>query len=1785
MDLPESTKAALARRLAYERERNGGNGPATPSALVEAQRGATLKGAVGLNKQMTRINAGAEYDAEQGQTSPAVLKRNREAMVQSPNPEEFTVPTMTADAMNAQARELGVKPQSLGWGGLKGIGLVDKDNKLHGTLKEMEEFLPADVEGSTWAQQLFGSASKLQRGIVKDLQGNHGKTMWHPVLGNVPLGHDPLADARADLMAKQQARRDAVSQSGAMIPPALLQMEMEELGDLERRVIGIRSYAREAGKNAGQAAPEGALGLANAASKALSVLPRAQAMFNEYQAKSADAAGKVFNDTPPPAPDKPTPRGGRNQQANTDMYGGKVDRGVLQTWANEDRARAGELNQVADQLQEGVQLDMAALPPEERMRVGRLAGGVTGEAVGNVAQTGPTEFSPMAWGAGKVAPVVMDKAVRPVARGAAKRMFDNVPGAKAAAEWVSDNPSAWGLGPKAAEQADLAQHASRQSRQLLERQILEDMDTAYRPFESLTEADKRSILSHERPKSMAGGAVFDTLQEAYKVRHDPALQSQASPAVQDLLEKWTPREVQLARDVGIPTSEGEGPFHTLWGQDITKSGGVLQTRGALDRADEAAVLNAAYREKEGLPKVIDDLLPRTRDVSPEEFAASPSGVGLLENGMAQYRQVREPAVEQALANLSAAERALVDTIPESALPGVLSRRDMLRRVAQGEGTEADLAELVAARTGTTQRVGNRVARSVESEGDRARRAVDDVVGKMGRGLDEQVKVAAKGMDGATLAERETLERLDNLARQSSGIAARSAEGQANRLRTDIFKRLQEQRTQAYQADAALRDAGDAHMDQARTTQWKFMEDQKFPDKGRAGPAPHLSEEFPRAMQPAVREAGTKARAAVDDVVDTTQRAINKQRNLAGDNLTGMANAEREALDKMSGTVIRRANSAAERVGDVSERAREEIYRRMTQQQYNTGRTLERQADAAEGAMEGARGRQWMFMEGQKVPDEALREFEPALKAAEDKVMDLLGISKEKVGAGDLAASRQDVVRRFARQMMEAPRESALGQDAANELRAWAGLPPKEFSPAELAEAERYATTVATRGTRGQLKALEAAQELPPSEVTGVRLRTGVPGDEQLDLLKRQVLSGKSVDQSLLGEVEKRQNGMNLYAGAMETAQRSSRTVPPRQFADTFTQDLPLNQMDKPTSYTTIDKYLPQHGLTPADVDPVVMMRDFEGAIKEGRAPQAPQKLLDVLKKKDDVYIIATARGGGPDAMLFQQESKAMADALSGKNPGVIHYQAPTKEIAERLNGWVVDRWYAKALVEGQSAAAAQSSHGALANGLNRIFGAARMNYAFTVGRPGFQAKNLFNESSRALADENKLLDSVGLMNRIIHAPLRDKTPIPELGMTAGEAHRLAIQLSGAGRGVISQSTKIADEMPRSFLHDLVAKSSPRGARMFDAPGNIGMAPGLVVNKAVDEAFQLSAFGKKLPPGYQGEDGLRLLLAIHKMKRGVKPAEVARQVQRTLINFADQNKLQRSAKFVSPFMKYYTGSVTGAAYLTAKNPNQLRWLNRYVEANQAYDRGTHDQQAISPRLRTDGEAMGFQPMVRDESGQLRSYMLDNVPNETGQLFDTFRTGFTPEPGERGLAALAGPWLTDSATQVTGQQPGTGRWAVPFSNEDAAQAARVDALNTWGPAAAANMPAAMVWELIKNPKRYRTDPLSDSDMAALAYYILRYSPVVSQVGSQPIVAALSKWALGVRGNNPASATEEARGEEIARTLTRWATGAGITPVDPVKRQAAEAKRARKKMIETPSMTEKRLIKSGRASEEEP
>lgn len=1773
MDLPESTKAALARRLAYERERNGSAVPAAPSALVEAQRGATLKGSVDLNKQMTRINAGAEYDAEQGQTSPAVLKRNREAMVQSPAPEELTVPQMEWSQMGAQARELGVKPQSLGWGGLKGIGLVDKDNQLRGTLKEMEEFTPADVEGPTWAQQLFGSASKLQRGVVQELQKGHGKTMFHPVLGNVPLGHDPLADARADLMAKQQARRDAVAQSGAMIPPALLQMEMEELGDLERRVTGIRSYAREVGKNAGQAAPEGALGLANAASKALSVLPRAQAMFNEAQAQSADAASKVFNDTPPTAPEKPTPRGGRNQQPNTDVYGGKVDRGVLQTWANEDRTRAAELNQVADQLQEGVQLDMDALPPEERMRVGRLAGGVTGEAVGNVAQTGPTEFSPMAWAAGRAAPVVMDKVVRPAARETAKWTFEHVPGAKAAAEWVSDNPSAWALGPKAAEQADLAAHTSRQSRQLLERQFLEDMGSTYRPFESLTEADKRSILSFERPKSMAGGAVFDTLQEAYKVRHDPALQAQASPAVQDLLTKWTPREVQLAKDVGL--TQDVGPYHPLWGQDITKSGGVLQTRGALDRAEEVARQNGG--------PAVDDMLPRTRDVSPEEFAASPSGVGLLDEGMAQYRQVREPAVEQALANLSAAERALVDTIPESALPGILSRRDMLRRVAQGQGTEADMAELVAARTGTTQRVGDRVARSVEAEGDRARRAVDDVVGKMNRGLDEQAKVAAKGMEGATLAERETLARLDNLARQSSGIAARSAEGQANRLRTDIFKRLQDQRTQAYQADAALRDAGDAHMDQARTTQWKFMEDQKFPDKGRAGAAPHLAEDFPRAMQPAVREAGTKARAAVDDVVNTTQRAINKQRNLAGDNLTDMANAEREALDKMSGTVIRRADSAAERIADVSERAREEIYRRMTQQQYNTGRTLERQADAAEGAMEGARGRQWRFMEGQKVPDEALKDFEPALKAAEDKVMDLLGISKEKVGSGDLAASRQDVVRRFARQMMEAPRESALGQDAANELRAWAGLPPKEFTPAELMEAERYATTVATRGTRGQLKALEAAQELPPSEVTGVRLRTGVPGDEQLDLLKRQVLSGKSVDQGLLEEIEKRQNGMNLFSGAMETAKRSSRTVPPRQFADTFTQDLPLNQLDKPTSYTTLDQYLPKHGLTPADVDPVVMMRDFEGAIKEGRAPQAPQKLLDVLRKNDDVYVIATARGGGPDAMLFQQEAKAMSDALSGKNPGVIHYQAPTKEIAARLNGQVVDRWYAKALVEGQHAAAAQSGHGALANGLNRIFGAARMNYAFTVGRPGFQAKNLFNETSRALADENKLLESVDLMNRIIHAPLRDKTPIPELGMTAGEAHRLAVQLSGAGRGVMAQTTKIADEMPRSFMHDLVAKRSPRAARVLDAPGNIGMAPGLAANKAVDEAFQLSAFGKKLPPGYQGEDGLRLLLAIHKLKRGVAPAEVARQTERALINFAAQNKLQRSAKFVVPFAKYYTGSLTGAAYLTAKNPNQLRWLNRYVEANQAYDRGTHDQQALSPRLRTEGEALGFQPMVRDESGQVRTYMLDNVPNEAGQLFDTFRTGLTPEPGERGLAAVAGPWITDSATQVTGQQPGTGRWAVPFSDENQARAAQLNAMERWGPLARANMPLAMALELIEHPKQYRTDPLSDSGKAALAFYALRYTPVLSQVGAQPLVAALTKWAAGVRGNNPASATEEARGEEIARTLTRWATGAGITPVDPVKRQAAEAKRARKQMIETPSMIEKRLIKSGRASEE--
>ena len=369
---------------------------------------------------------------------------------------------------------------------------------------------------------------------------------------------------------------------------------------------------------------------------------------------------------------------------------------------------------------------------------------------------------------------------------------------------------------------------------------------------------------------------------------------------------------------------------------------------------------------------------------------------------------------------------------------------------------------------------------------------------------------------------------------------------------------------------------------------------------------------------------------------------------------------------------------------------------------------------------------------------------------------------------------------------------------------------------------------------------------------------------------------------------------------------------------------------------------------------------------------------------------------------------------------------------------------------------------------------------------------------------------------------------------------------------------------------------------MDALPDAVMGAGALENKATDLAFQVALFGERLPPGYTAEDGLKMLLAVHKMKRGVAPAEVARQVQRALINFGAQNAFQQEWKFFIPFMKYYTGAMEGAAYLTAKNPEQLRWLNRYVEANQAYDRGTHDQRALSPRLRTDGEAAGFQPMVRDESGALRTYMLDTVVNEGGQLLDTARAGLAPEPGERGIMGLAGPWIGDSVAQVTGKQPGTDRWVVPFSDENQARAAQLNALERWGPLARANMPMAMALELIEHPEQYRTDPLSDSGKAALAYYALRYTPLVSQFGSQPIVAALSKWVLGVRGNNPASATEEARGEEIARTLTRWFTGAGITPIDPVKRQAAQSNKARKQMIETPVGIEDRLRDSGRASE---
>ena len=149
----------------------------------------------------------------------------------------------------------------------------------------------------------------------------------------------------------------------------------------------------------------------------------------------------------------------------------------------------------------------------------------------------------------------------------------------------------------------------------------------------------------------------------------------------------------------------------------------------------------------------------------------------------------------------------------------------------------------------------------------------------------------------------------------------------------------------------------------------------------------------------------------------------------------------------------------------------------------------------------------------------------------------------------------------------------------------------------------------------------------------------------------------------------------------------------------------------------------------------------------------------------------------------------------------------------------------------------------------------------------------------------------------------------------GQLHAELLRLGGLGKGIIEdvrggKSAGMANPRPLWM--------SEKAGRVINAPAN---AADWAQDQMVNEPLRLGLF-PGMPKTYSVEDGFRAAVMLSEMSKGSRATTAAAHMKRLLSDYGDYNFLERAAKPVVPFIKYYTGAAEGAVALAMKNPRKF-----------------------------------------------------------------------------------------------------------------------------------------------------------------------------------------------------------------------------------------------------------------------
>ena len=588
-------------------------------------------------------------------------------------------------------------------------------------------------------------------------------------------------------------------------------------------------------------------------------------------------------------------------------------------------------------------------------------------------------------------------------------------------------------------------------------------------------------------------------------------------------------------------------------------------------------------------------------------------------------------------------------------------------------------------------------------------------------------------------------------------------------------------------------------------------------------------------------------------------------------------------------------------------------------------------------------------------------------------------------------------------------------------------------------------------------------------------------------------------------------------------------VSQRSAAKEVVASLPELMKAEPHRYMTWDTLTQKVAQEGGDVG-VHAGRTAQGAARAGDA--VTTQSTEAYLQANDLKVLRY-RPAPPDPLRLPRSAAPGVKALE-QGPSTpmgrgawsrFDVQAPLPE----MDGMVVDRHFADAVVDMASPNAARQRAKTWAHAMDSALGLAQAKRGITAGIPGFEMRVNTGDLMRHGMSEG----AAGL-----DPELRKLVADVSNAMPGSAAEKQVVSV-GNWQGTLGELRDILNrygDVHRNFAKDVgreamttpgagraLENAAPRVGKVFNAAADAMAAPGLASGELADQGFRdmFRVGGAQLNEGYRAGEGIRMLNMLSQMKRGVDPRVAGANMRRIMVDFGNTNAAQERLRPVIPFIKFWSQGMQGAFEIAKTNPrgfSRMADMARIMESADQSRRGG----AMDPRTKEWQDTLGMRPRVT-ESGRPTTVRLENpyqdVVDIAEGLYNTVGGGQGPGAGQ-----FLGPTWTRGYGFATGKDASTGRPLLPGADKNE-QLRMGD-----GPL------YSQMYQMWKDGM------LSTQDML---YFAAKNTPGMPVVAGPADLGA--RVGLGLGGSAAARLPEDSAGA-LARAVPNMLTGVRLRRTDP-------------------------------------